>query len=92
MWWVPDESLHLFKPLPRWAKLWCEAIGLFAKVLGGADQSRWKEHVIPVFHSYYSKHYVGVDDACSSTSITIAMLASFIRKERKNRIDNSRPA
>ncbi|KAF1778112.1 hypothetical protein GQ600_21913 [Phytophthora cactorum] len=74
------------------ATLLGEEIRLFAKVGGEADQSRWKEHVLPVFHSYHIKHDVGVDDAGSSTSITLAMLASFIRKDRENRIDNSRPA
>ncbi|KAG6944892.1 hypothetical protein JG688_00016857 [Phytophthora aleatoria] len=106
MWWVPDESLHFFKPLSKWspaerAEAWIMRSRLsvakmlgedIEKYLGEADQSRRKERVLPVFHSYYTKHYVGVDDAGSSTSITIAMLASFIRKDRKNRIDNSRPA
>ncbi|KAE9048602.1 hypothetical protein PR001_g3742 [Phytophthora rubi] len=109
MWWLPDESLHLFKPLSEWtkdertsagitrswysvAKLVGEDVGLFAKLLGETDQARWKEHVLPVFHRYYVKHFIGVDDSDMSHTITIAILASFIRKDRKNRVDVSHPS
>ncbi|ETN24093.1 hypothetical protein PPTG_00543 [Phytophthora nicotianae INRA-310] len=103
MWWIPDKSLHLFKPLSKWtlaertnagltrswysvAKLLGEDIGLFASILGETDHLLWKKNVIPVYRNYYTKHYVVVEDTETPTTITIAMLASFVRKDRKNRI------
>jgi hypothetical protein len=109
MWWLPDDSVHLFKPLSEWtqadrssakvtrswysvAKLLGEDVGMFAKLMGESDKTRWEKAVFPVFRSYYAKHYGEAGETINEHTFTVSMLASFIRNDRKHRTNAASPA
>ncbi|KAL3670744.1 hypothetical protein V7S43_003932 [Phytophthora oleae] len=109
MWWFPDDSMHLFKPLSEWtqversnagitrswysvAKLLGEEFAVFAGVMGEPDKGRWKKDVFPVLQSYYALYYGGANGSGNDHTFTIAMIASFIRKDRRIRTNSACPA